>query len=572
MKLFTPLFVLLWIWSFQVYGQQAPPPPDKPQKLIPPIDPPITLAGNFGELRPNHFHSGLDMRTGGHTGLPVHAVADGYITRVAITPTGYGRAVYINHPNGITTVYGHLERLMPRLERYVRRIQYHQEQFAVNLTIPRDSFPVKQGDVIAWSGNAGSSGGPHLHFEIRDTQTQRPQNGLKWHFPITDNIPPKMISLYAYSFPSTGVYAHRRYPTVYYSSAYHLKGNPVLKVSGPTAFGIQAVDYLNASWSKCGIYSALVVVDQDTIFGFQISDISFAETRYVNSLADYEERERYGRWVHRLFRQPGNKLDIYTVDKNNGIVNFTDDRTHNVKVITADAYGNQSRLEFQVKSTPPDSAQQHYNGERIFSYKKDNYFQADNLKLKVPAGALYDDLAFHFNEEQTPEGCYAPLQKIQDKYTPLQKAMRVAIRPDSLPDSLQNKALLVMVDPDGQKWSAGGEFEKGWVVGYPRYFGNFSVAVDTVSPTIRSLSIKEHKHLINPKYIRFRIKDNLSGIDTYRGEIDGKWALFAYDPKYDLLTYTIDPSRLELGKTHQLKLTVTDVKGNQSVYTATFYK
>lgn len=571
MKLFTTLFVLLGIWSFQVYGQQAP-PPDKPRKLIPPIDPPLSLSGNFGELRPNHFHSGLDMRTGGHTGLPVHAVADGYVTRVDISPTGYGRAVYINHPDGITTVYGHLESLMPSLERYVRRIQYHREQFAVNLTIPRDSFPVKQGDVIAWSGNAGSSGGPHLHFEIRDTQTQRPQNGLKWHFPITDNIPPKMISLYAYSFPSTGVYEDKRYPTVYYSSAYHLKGNPVLKVSGPTAFGIQAVDYLNASWSKCGIYSAQLVVDQDTIFGFHISDISFAETRYVNSLADYAERERYGRWVHRLFRQPGNKLDIYTVDKNNGIVNFTDDKTHNIKVITADAYGNQSTLEFQVKSTPPDTTQRHDNGARIFSYNKDNYFQADNLKLKVPAGALYDDLPFHFEEGETPEGCYATLQKIQDKYTPLQKAMRVAIKPDSLPDSLQNKALLVMVDPDGQKWSAGGEYKDGWVVGYPRYFGNFSVAVDTVPPTIRSLSIKEHKHLMNPKHIRFKIKDNLSGIDKYRGEIDGKWALFVYAPKYDLLTYTIDPSRLELGKTHQLRLTITDAKGNQSVYTATFYK
>lgn len=572
MKLFTPLFVLLWIWSFQIYGQEAPPPPDEPQKLIPPIKPPISLSGNFGELRPNHFHSGLDMRTGGHTGVPVHSVADGYVTRVAISPTGYGRAVYINHPNGITSVYGHLERLMPRLQRYVRRIQYKREQFAVNLTIPRDSFPVKQGDVIAWSGNAGSSGGPHLHFEIRDTQTQRPQNGLKWHFPIKDNMPPKMISLYAYSFPSTGMYNHKRYSTVYYSSEYHLKGNPVLKVSGPTAFGIQAVDYLNASWSKCGIYSALLVVDQDTIFGFKINDISFTETRYVNSLADYAERERYGRWVHRLFRQPGNKLDIYTIDKNNGIVDFTDDKIHQVKVVTADAYDNKSTLEFQVQSTPPDSTQRQNNGARIFSYDKDNYFQADNLKLKVPAGALYDDLAFHFKEEATPEGCYAPLQEIQDKYTPLQKPIRVSIKPDSLPDSLESKALLVILDPDGQKWSAGGGYSDGWIVGYPRYFGNFSVAVDTVPPTIRSLSIKEHKHLVNPKHIRFRIKDNLSGIATYRGEIDEKWALFAYDPKYDLLTYTIDPTRLEMGKTHQLKLTIADAKGNQSVYTATFYK
>ena len=572
MKLFTTLFVLFWIISFQVEGQQAP-PPDEPQKLIPPIDPPLSLSGNFGELRTNHFHSGLDFRTQGHTGIPVHSVADGYVARVDISPTGYGRAVYINHPNGITTVYGHLERLMPALQRYVRRIQYKREQFEVNLAIPRDSFPVKQGEVIAWSGNAGSSGGPHLHFEIRDTQTQRPQNGLKWHFPITDNIPPKIISLYAYSFPSTGVYDDNRYPTVFYSSAYHLKGNPVLKVSGPTAFGIQAVDYLNASWSKCGIYSAQLVVDQDTVFGFQINDISFTETRYVNSLADYAERERYGRWVHRLFRQPGNKLDIYTVDKNNGIVNFTDDKTHDIKVITADAYGNQSTLEFQVQSTPPDSTQRHYNGARIFSYKKDNYFQSDNLKLKVPEGALYDDLAFHFEEGPKPKGCYAPLQKIQDKYTPLQKAIRVAIKPDSLPESLQKKALLVMLDePDQQKWSAGGRYEDGWVVGYPRNFGDFSVAVDTIPPSIQSLSIKDHKNLMNPKHIRFKIKDDLSGIDTYRGEIDGKWALFVYDPKYDLLTYTIDTTRVELGKTHQLKLKVTDVKGNQSIYSATFYK
>ena len=571
MKQFHSLFVLVLTMTFQVYGQA--PPPDKPQKLIPPIDPPLSLSGNFGELRPNHFHSGLDFRTRGHTGLPVYAAADGYVARVAITPTGYGRAVYINHANGITTVYGHLENLMPKLDRYVKNIQYKREQFSVNLEIPRDSFPVKQGQIIAWSGNAGSSGGPHLHFEIRDTQTQRPQNGLKWHFPITDNIPPKMISLYAYSFPSRGVYDHQRYSTVYYSSEYHVKGNPVLQVSGPTAFGIQAVDYLNASWSKCGIYSAELVVDQDTIFGFQISDISFTETRYVNSLADYAERERYGRWVHRLYRQPGNKLDIYTEDKNNGIINFTDDKTHDIKVIAADAYGNKSVLEFQVKSTPPDSTKRQYNGARIFSYQKDNYFQADNLKLKVPAGALYDDLAFHFEEGDTPNGCYAPIQKIDDKYTPLQKAIRVAIKPESLPDSLENKALLVTIDdPDEQMWSVGGEYENGWVVGYPRNFGNFSVAIDTVPPTIHALSIQNGKTLIDPQHLRFRIKDDLSGIDKYRGEIDGKWALFAYDPKFSLLTYTIDPLRLETGKTHQLQLKVTDAKGNQSVYSATFYK
>jgi len=547
----------------------------KGAEYISPLRLPASFSGGFGELRRNHFHTGLDFRTAGQTGIPVFAVKSGSIVRVSASPTGYGHALYLMQKDGHTTVYGHLSRFNPKIESLVVKEQYRLKQFAIDLSIPPGTLSFEKGEQIAWSGNTGSSGGPHLHFEIRDTQSEKPQNPLFYLPGIVDKSSPKITSLYLYPISENSqVNKSRkklRMETLSSPKSTVLKIKQPLEAYGEIGFGIQADDDFNGTGIKCGIFSAELWVDQKPLFSFHMDHLAFDQGRYVNSHIDYEELIRSKRWVHRLYLQPGNKMEIYQSGADRGILNMTDGLVHEVKIIVADAFGNSKTLKFKIASkkelTP--STKEHFT--KIFKFGQANQFENEDVKVLLPEGALYDQLCFNYHAVPGKSNYYSGIHQIHDQYTPVHKAYQLSIRAKNIQPRYQSKAIVVMVDPSGRLSSVGGIFDKGWVTASPRLFGNFSIVLDTIPPTIKALSIKENKTLLNHEKIEFKIADNLSGIDFYEGELDGSWVLFEYDPKTETIAYTFDKSRITTGKMHQFRLTVRDERKNSSQYTASFY-
>ncbi|MFA8436143.1 MAG: M23 family metallopeptidase [Marinifilaceae bacterium] len=538
-----------------------------------PVDFPITLSGNFGELRNNHFHSGIDIRTF-TTGKRVYAAAQGTVSRIKISAGGYGKALYIDHPNGYTTVYAHLKSFAPALENYILSEQYRRNSFEIDIPVPKNKFVFKKGSLIAYSGNTGSSAGPHLHFEIRETKSEHPVNPLLFSFKIKDTKAPKIFSLYIYPLDLqssiNGKKTRQKFSVTYYDNAYHLKGAPKIKLHGKIGFALEANDYMNDTWSKCGIYSLQFRVDNELKTEFSIPEFSFAESRYINSHMDYQLNKQYRKRIHKCFLAPNNKLSIYKRVKDKGIIHFTDDLTHSLEFKIKDANRNTAILRFKVNSvsTKPQNTTREF--VQVMPYNQSNKFTKDSLELLLPANCLYDTLYFNYKNQHSANTFYSAKHHIHNENTPVHKHFTLGIRPRNLPEKLQDKALVARIDKRGKLHNMGGLFFDGWVKTKIREFGNFVITVDTIAPTIRPVKKYKGLNLKQHKRIEFLIKDELSGIKSYVGEIDGKWVLFEYDAKKNKIFYKFDSKRLKSGQKHSLKLTITDHKDNKTHYTNHF--
>jgi hypothetical protein len=573
MRVILPVLLLLFILNSELFAQKY----IGNDSFTSPLKPPFSFSGIFGELRPSHFHSGIDFRTQGKTGLPVYAVKQGFISRIGVSPSGYGNALYMDHPDGTTSVYAHLEKFHPLLMEYVKEKQYDRESFQVTISLLPGIFHFNKGDIIAWSGNSGSSGGPHLHFEIRNTDSERVCNPVFYNFGIKDNSPPKIKAIYVYPLGANSNigqdHIRKRFETIPVSGGYRLKSNLPIELFGNIAFGIQADDDFSGTGFKCGIYSASVSCDGKPYFGFKMDNFSFVDSRYANAQADYEEYIKSHKWVQKLYRQPGNHLDIYDPGENDGIFNFDDGKGHEFEIVVSDAFNNRTTLKFRTKSKKFPSPSKYQSFNKLFLFNEENFFENDRIRIDVPKDALYENLEFVWNSGPKPAGCFSDLHKVHSKFVPLHKPYSLSIKCEGLPDDLRNNALIVSVDPStGEKSPVGGEYSGGWITVKTNLFGTFAVAVDKTPPAIIPLSIKDKTILTDKSKVQFKIYDDLSGIKSYRGEIDGEWVLFEYDAKNRLLSYSFDKNRMVFGRSHLLRLVVTDYRDNRAEYKAVIYK
>lgn len=541
-----------------------------------PVKIPLILSGSFAELRSNHFHSGIDIKTQGVTGIPVYSVAEGFISRIVVSPTGFGRAIYIDHPNGTTSVYGHLKSFREDIDAYVKNIQYKRKSFRVDLQVPEHQFKVKQEDFIANSGNSGSSGGPHLHFEIRDTKTEEPLNPLQFHFQVKDNTAPKIFSMLVVPLDENSHVNYNPYkksfPVVFYDNAYHLSHNPIIPVYGKIGFAIQTNDFFDESYNKCGVYSIQLKINDELYFSSKTDRFAFHETRYINSHIDYAEYQRSRRRFQKTWLDPGNRLSIYENVRNSGIFEANDGNIHHIRFELTDTYGNTSVLEFNVESKTANVQAEKKDYIKLMSYNKKNHFRSDGIIADFPENAFYTDIPFTYSKKTGEREFISDVHVLHDESAPIHESSLISIRVEKLEKRLQSKALLVKVDAEtGKFYSAGGEYKNGWVTENIRSFGNYAVALDTIAPKIIPLSIKDGA-LSESSRIRFRITDDLSGIAKIEGLLDGKWALFEYDAKSNLITHYFDSSRFELKKRHEFLLKITDNKGNTNTYEASFWK
>ncbi|HET6244993.1 MAG: M23 family metallopeptidase [Bacteroidetes bacterium] len=540
-----------------------------------PLDIPILLSGNFGELRSNHFHAGLDMKTEGVEGKKIYAVADGYVSRIKISPWGYGKVLYITHPNGFVTVYAHLRNFNDIIGLFIKQAQYKAEEFEVELTLQPNELIVKKGDVVAFSGNTGGSGGPHLHFEIRDEKSENPINPLLFGFDIKDDVKPiiKEIILYPLSPTSTVNNSNqfKRFTPACGSPGNYSVNNPVL-VNGKIGFGIDTYDLNSLVSNKVGVYTIELKVDGNRKYFYRMDRFSFDHSRCLNSHVDFSMYKKQKHWFQKLFVAPNNKLTIYHDLTDRGVLTFTKDTSHRVEFLVSDYNGNVSKLLLSVQSKPEGlkNNQEKISSKAVafFKYGTVNEFKNENISLTFPEGVFYDDLNFEFHTTDTIKGAITPTYHVQNVYVPVNIPYNLSIRVDTLPVNVKRKALIVNVDEYGGKFPVGGDLRNDWLTANPKFLGSFTVMLDTTPPVISPLTIFNGTSGI--REIKIKISDDLSGIKTYRGSIDGKWVVMEYEYKQSLLFHTFE-KELSKGK-HVFHLEVKDTRGNISEFTTEFNK
>lgn len=541
----------------------------------PPLEIPLYLSGNFAELRRNHFHSGIDIKTQGVEGQKVVAAAEGFISRIRVSGSGYGNVLYIDHPNGYTTVYAHLQRFADHIQDIAKAAQYKDETFEIDLEIPDYAVPVKREELIAFSGNTGGSGGPHLHFEIRLTESELPLNPLLFDFPIEDNIPPTIRGLRVYPMNDSSVVSGRNEDRSYVVSGgygkYATKNNEVVRVHGDIAFGIHTFDLLNGYPNKCGVFNIQLFQNDQLVFESQLDSLNFETFRQINTYKDYRLYHERGWHYHRSFLTPHNRLQVYRSVKNNGVLNLTDGETHEMRYEIRDSYGNLSVLNFKVESLdnrPPITQTVKPEPNAVFKHDEDNIFVTDDMIMIVPPYRLYEDLDFVYSQHDTLWACLTPVHQLHDELVPVDKHFTLRIRVDDYPEGHEEKLLVTQVNSSSHHSARGGRYKDGWISTRLREFGKFTVRIDTIPPKIRPINVFNGKSMKGSARMDFSISDNLSGIKHFEARVDGEWILMEYEPKNARLTHHIVRDAISPGE-KSFVLKVTDERDNVAEYKAT---
>lgn len=535
-----------------------------------PLKIPIYLSGNFAELRSGHFHAGLDMKTQGKVGFRIYAVQKGYVSRIKVSPTGYGHSVYITHPDGYTSVYAHMLEFNIQIGRYVRAQQYKKHSFPVDLFLKPGEIPINQGDVIGLSGNSGSSGGPHLHFEIRKTSNSNAMNGLFLGYPIADKTPPRMTLFTLFPMDNQsqveGEYSRQTFNLVKTTGNLHVtESYDTIGVCGTIGVGIKSDDFLDGSSNRCGVYRFDLRVDDAVVLSMTFDGVSFNETHYISSVLDYEAYIASKTIAYKLFVEPNNKLAVYSNLVNNGLIHVKEGEIKKITVIATDSYGNTSKAQAWIKGLPLNTDAQQPEPQKMLKWQDSFNLDTTDFKLAIKAKSFFTDIPFAFSIDSTiAPGTFSYNFAVGNKLIPVDKSFTVQIRCHGT-DSVDTSKLTIVKQIDDKHESAlASKYSNGWISANAGDFGNFVVKIDTVKPTIKPIKIVPGSQAIS-----FKIEDNLSGINTYEGKINDNWVLFIYDPKTKSLTYTAD-EYLEPAKQYKLELTVSDVCGNKTTFRRTY--
>lgn len=536
-----------------------------------PVGGTIRLSGTFGELRSNHFHSGIDIKPqrAGAVGEPLYAIADGYVKRIKVSAAGYGNALYIEHPNGYTSVYAHLHRYTNEMADFVKNIQYQNKSFAFDIdTLTATQLPVKKGDIVGYMGTSGYSFGSHLHFEIRDTKTERPINPLLFGLKVRDDVPPRLHEFIVYDLNDKKEQLHREiYKINQLKSGKYSTQDTVVVQSSRVGVGLKVYDHFAGVHNWNGVYAINMYVDDSLAFRFEAEKLDFSERRYLNAHIDYAERVKHKSFFNRCFILPGNKnTTIYKKADNQGIIDLKNDGTAKIRLVAEDLDGNQSSIDFVLKrkgNAPVPQARFNY----ILPYNEPSIIKRNDLHLEFKPFSFYETvyLKTDYSEEKS-DGFYSGVHHIHNNTVPVHTPYKLAIRPARLPDSLKTKAFVALCDDSEDIDAFQSTWEEGFLVAYPRTFGDFCIMIDTIPPTVIPRNMSTILNIGST--LSFTIKDEISGINEYRGMIDGDWVLFEYDAKNDRLFHRFD-GRIPTGE-HKLSLVVTDQVGNETIYDATF--
>lgn len=530
-----------------------------------PLDIPINLSGTFGELRPNHFHSGLDIRTNNKEGLPVYAAADGIIVRIKVSTYGYGKALYIAHPNGYTTVYGHLQKFSDKIEAYVKAEQYRQKSFEVELY--PSTLKVTQSEIIALSGNSGGSGGPHLHFEFRDTASEKIINPMAFGMNklIKDTYAPIVSSIMVYPV-NDSTYVNKGNIPVSLSLQKQVDGTFLASkvfANGKIGFAINSVDLSTNSYNKNGIYKVATYINGSPNFGYEFDTFAFDESKHINYFIDFNRYKKLKQRFQKLFKKEYYPLSIVNHNTKDGILDIKSGSNYTYKIEVSDYHGNKTVINIPIsyENAPTSKPFTTSSGNFYIKAKSDYNFEFEKTAVYLPVNALYENAYLNISEKDG-------VLDIENNYEAIQNGLTVSLDISHLSEEDQKKAFVANVY--GLKLEYNNSFRKGTKVSAKiKSFGKFKVGIDNVPPRIYNPNFIEGSNISKLSTLSVSISDALSGIDSYNAYLNGEWILMEYDYKTKKLVHNLKDGKVISGK-NEIKIVVTDELDNVTTFTSNF--
>jgi hypothetical protein len=560
---FLPFFLLFACFS----GAQSQYPQDY---FGFPLDVPMQLSGNFGELRPNHFHAGFDFKTLQREGLKVYAVADGYVSRIKISTFGNGKAIYITHPNGYTSVYCHLQNAQGPIDDYIKKGQYKEQSFEIELFPKAADLVVKKGEIIGLSGNTGSSEGPHLHFEFRDSKTEKIINPMLFGYDkkMVDTKKPTVSAVYVYPVGNNTAVNKSKRPLLL-SVTLQKDGSYLankVTANGKIGFGISAVDYDNVSFNKNGVYKVQAFLNGKLNFGYQFDTYSFDDMRYINALVDYTAYKKTYQRIQRLFMTNPFKLSILKTDDTNGVITVVPNLSSVYRIEVSDFYGNKTTVSVPISFdlTTPVIEKEMVESNYFVKVNKDNIFTKNNMTVFFPAGTFYENFDMNFDVKGDTLFLY-------DDTVPVHSYFTITIEDDKYTAAQKEKMYIADVDKSGRKGYNATTIKGNVFTARTRSLGKYTLASDTVAPAVVISSSIEGQWISSQKSVQFTISDSGSGIKSYNGYLNGKWILFEHDNKTKKITHNFSDGIVAEGA-NDLKLIVTDNVGNSTTFETHFFR
>ena len=559
------IFGLFFLFSVFAFGQNQYPK----DYFRSPLDIPLQLSGNFGELRPNHIHSGFDCKTQQAEGLNVYAVADGYVSRIKMAEVGYGKAIYISHPNGFTTVYGHLQSGYGEIEKFIKKEQYKAKSYEIDITLTPTDLVIKKGDIIAISGNTGGSDGPHLHFEIRDTQSEKIINPMYFGFDtvITDSKRPIINSLWVYPLDENSLVNQTAKP-VFLSLTSQDDGSYIaekVEASGKIGFGITTVDFDDVSWNGNGVFKVQSFLNGKPSFGYQFDTFSFDETKRVNCLIDYERYKKMGQRVQKLFFKNLYPLSLIKPGIDNGIINVNANTYQTYYIELSDFSENKTKIYVPIQYSPLPAKVPEVSKPMQYLVKaqKDNIFALENVTVAIPANTFTDDFYMNFEVKKG-------VLKLHEDVVPAFSNMTITFE-DSISTAKNREKMFIGLKDGNKTYYYNTKKSKNSFTIYSKYLGEYRLMKDVNPPKLKIDKKIEGKWISNQNEIKFTVSDDMSGIKSYNGYLNGKWILLEYEPKTKKLTHHFADGIVDEGK-NDLKVVVTDNIGNSTIFETQFFR
>lgn len=558
------VITLFLIFNFTIGYCQKDIPTDY---FINPLDIPLAVSGTYGELRSNHFHSGLDLKTEGQKGLKVYAAATGNVSRIKISHFGYGKAIYIAHPNGYTTVYAHLQKFSPEIEAYIKKRQYAKESYEIELFPKAGTLSVKKGDVLAFSGNTGGSGGPHLHFEIRDAKA-RPMNPMSFGIDIKDTKKPTINGVWVYSLDDTSHTNGNQQPTKLRlipmdNGDFKAEG---IKALGKIGIGVSTIDQQNLAANKNGVYKITTEFNGQENFSMEMKRFSFSETRYINRLIDYKHYKKNRSRITKLFIEKNNPLSIYKNVTSKGIFTIEDSLSYTLKVFVKDFKNNTTEISIAVKGEQIDdiTKEEIIKTPHLVKPTENFTYNSGIFDLYIPKGSLYEKAYLDIETN-------GDTIKIHEDEIPLHKNMTIVFDVANYSQADKKKLYIGRLGYNNKHYHVRTNKKNNRFSTRTRTLGSYSLFTDLEKPTIVPINVANKKWMSKANFLKIKIDDTDSGIKSYRATINGKFILMEYDYKTGMLIYNFEDKIISETE-NKFKLIVLDKVGNNTTFETTFFR